>query len=65
MKSYNKLRKEIQILVLGLDNSGKTSLVDYLVGTNHDGLPTQGLIGTNINYLGINLNIIDINGTKV
>ena len=64
MKSYNKLRKEIQILVLGLDNSGKTTLVDCLVGTNHYGAPTPGLIVTNINICGINLNIIDMPSRK-
>ena len=37
MNSYNNLRKEIRILVLGLEMSGKSQLVHYLVGSYNNG----------------------------
>ena len=62
---YNNLRKEIRILVLGLDMSGKSQLVHYLVGSYNNGGPTIGVKVKGIEYHDINLMIIDFGGLTV
>ena len=65
LKSYNKLKKEPTILILGLDNAGKTTLLNYLTHEdNRQTIPTQGVNGKSIQCCGINLNVYDLGGQK-
>ena len=65
LKSYNKLKKEPSILILGLDNAGKTTLLNYLTHEdNRDTKPTPGVNGKSIQCCGINLNVYDLGGQK-
>ena len=65
LKSYNKLKKEPNILILGLDNAGKTTLLNYLTHEdNRNTKPTGGVNGKSIQCCGINLNVYDLGGQK-
>ena len=65
LKSYNKLKSESNILILGLDNAGKTTLLRYLTGENNKNTtPTKGVEGKSIQFGGIKLNIYDLGGQK-
>ena len=65
LKSYNKLKKEPNILILGLDNAGKTTLLNYLTHEdNKNTKPTPGVNGKSIQCCGINLNVYDLGGQK-
>ena len=65
MKNYPKLKKEPAILILGLDNAGKTTLLNYLVHEdNKKTQPTQGVNGKSIQCCGITLNVYDLGGQK-
>ncbi|KAF1347905.1 ADP-ribosylation factor family-domain-containing protein [Delphinella strobiligena] len=57
--------KEMRILMLGLDNSGKTSIVKSIMGEDiHSVSPTLGFIIKTIDYDGYKLNIWDVGGQK-
>ncbi|KAL1303867.1 hypothetical protein AAFC00_000322 [Neodothiora populina] len=57
--------KEMRILMLGLDNSGKTSIVKSIMGEDiHSVSPTLGFIIKTIEYDGYKLNIWDVGGQK-
>ena len=65
LKSYNKLKKNPIILILGLDNAGKTTLLNYLTREdNRNTMPTPGVNGKSIQCCGINLNVYDLGGQK-
>ena len=65
LKSYNKIKPNPYILILGLDNAGKTTLLNYLTHEDNKNLePTQGVNGKSIQCCGINLNVYDIGGQK-
>ena len=51
MKNYPKLKKEPAILILGLDNAGKTTLLNYLV--HEDNKKTQPTQGVNVNQFSV------------
>ncbi len=64
MNDY-KLKKETNLLILGLDNAGKTTMINYLVGAdNKNTTPTQGVNGKSIQHNGVTLNIYDLGGQK-
>lgn len=55
--------KELRVLVLGLDNAGKTTIVRQLLRQDVEGiLPTMGFQISSISYKGYHLNVWDIGG---
>ena len=65
LKSYNKLKPESNILILGLDNAGKTTLLNYLTHEdNKNTKPTPGVNAKSIQYGEIKLNFYDLGGQK-
>lgn len=55
----------MRILMLGLDNAGKTTIVKKLMGEDVNTVsPTLGFIIKTIDYLGYKLNIWDVGGQK-
>ena len=65
LKGYNKLKAEPNILILGLDNAGKTTLLEYLThGENKNTTPTKGVNAKSIQCGGIKLNVYDLGGQK-
>ncbi|KAI0480251.1 ARF/SAR superfamily [Xylariaceae sp. FL0804] len=57
--------KELRILMLGLDNAGKTTVVKKLMNEDVNTVsPTLGFIIKTIDYEGYKLNIWDVGGQK-
>ncbi|MHA2007232.1 MAG: ADP-ribosylation factor-like protein [Promethearchaeota archaeon] len=57
--------KEKKIVICGLDNSGKTSLVSFLqTGTFIEHTPTMGKELTKLQVQGININLMDMGGQR-
>lgn len=57
--------KESKIVIAGLDNSGKTTLVSFLkTGTFVEHTPTMGKDQTTLEVQGVRMNIIDMGGQK-
>ncbi|OAA58617.1 Small GTPase superfamily, ARF/SAR type [Niveomyces insectorum RCEF 264] len=57
--------KELRILMLGLDNAGKTTIVKQIMGEDVTAVsPTLGFIIKTIDYEGYKLNIWDVGGQK-
>ncbi|XWW97486.1 hypothetical protein V2A60_005469 [Cordyceps javanica] len=57
--------KEMRILMLGLDNAGKTTIVKKILNEDvHTVSPTLGFIIKTIDYDGYKLNIWDVGGQK-
>ncbi|KAH6998869.1 ADP-ribosylation factor family-domain-containing protein [Ilyonectria destructans] len=57
--------KEMRILMLGLDNAGKTTIVKKIMGEDVNTVsPTLGFIIKTIEYEGYKLNIWDVGGQK-
>ncbi|KAL1954497.1 hypothetical protein VTO42DRAFT_1108 [Malbranchea cinnamomea] len=57
--------KEMRILMLGLDNSGKTTIVKRIMGEDVTTVsPTLGFIIKTIDFDGYKLNIWDVGGQK-
>ncbi|CAK7566460.1 MAG: ADP-ribosylation factor-like protein 2 [Sporothrix epigloea] len=57
--------KELRILMLGLDNAGKTTIVKQIMGEDVSTVsPTLGFIIKTIDYEGYKLNIWDVGGQK-
>ncbi|KAF5657568.1 adp-ribosylation factor-like 2 [Fusarium heterosporum] len=57
--------KEMRILMLGLDNAGKTTIVKKIMGEDVNTVsPTLGFIIKTIDYEGYKLNIWDVGGQK-
>lgn len=61
-----KKRPNVQILIVGLDNSGKSSLVDQLKSNNRDGdfapTPTVGFQVETFTYQNLTLTCFDMSG---
>ena len=66
LKGYKKLKAEPNILILGLDNAGKTTLLNYLTHENLKAQtsPTKGVNAKSIQCGGIKLNVYDLGGQK-
>lgn len=57
--------KEVRILILGLDNAGKTTVVKKLCGEPIDAIePTLGFQIQSLKYASYNLNLWDVGGQK-
>lgn len=65
LKKLRKGDKEAKLLVLGLDNAGKTTLLKQLSKEDPEGTtPTQGFNVKTLVHDGFKLNIWDIGGQK-
>ncbi|KAI8911116.1 ADP-ribosylation factor family-domain-containing protein [Gorgonomyces haynaldii] len=65
LKSLRKTNKEFRILVLGLDNAGKTSLLKRLADEEiADVKPTQGFNVKTVQHQGFKLNVWDVGGQE-
>ena len=65
LKGYNKLKPEPNILILGLDNAGKTTLLNYLTHENNKNTTTtKGVNAKSIQCGGIKINVYDLGGQK-
>ena len=65
LKGQNKLKPEPNILILGLDNAGKTTLLNYLTHENNKNTkPTSCVNAKSIQCGGIKLNVYDLGGKK-
>src|SRR3990167_2717895 len=61
IKKYKQKECEVRILILGLDNAGKTTIVKKLKGEDVNSIsPTLGFNIETLEFGGINLNIWDI-----
>ncbi|KAL7268660.1 ADP-ribosylation factor-like protein 2 [Rhizina undulata] len=57
--------KEMRVLMLGLDNAGKTTIVKHIMNEDVNTVsPTLGFIIKTIDYQGYKLNIWDVGGQK-
>eukprot|EP00927_Polykrikos_kofoidii_P078626 TRINITY_DN75432_c0_g1_i1.p1 TRINITY_DN75432_c0_g1~~TRINITY_DN75432_c0_g1_i1.p1 ORF type:complete len:182 (+),score=39.77 TRINITY_DN75432_c0_g1_i1:100-645(+) len=65
LKKMKKIEREAQILVLGLDNAGKTTILKKLSDedTTHI-MPTQGFNIKSLNHDGFKMHVWDIGGQK-
>lgn len=63
-KSFSKFnKKELRILMLGLDSAGKTTVLYRLkMGTNLATLPTVGFNVETVKYKNVYLNVWDVGG---
>ncbi|KAJ3346882.1 ADP-ribosylation factor protein 3, partial [Kappamyces sp. JEL0680] len=65
LRKLKKSEKEVRILVLGLDNAGKTTIMTRLAnGEIQDVKPTQGFNVKTVQSDGFKLNLWDIGGQK-
>lgn len=65
LKKLRKSDKEAKLLVLGLDNAGKTTLLKQLSKEDPEGTePTQGFNVKTLVHDGFKLNVWDIGGQK-
>lgn len=65
LKKLRKSEKEAKLLVLGLDNAGKTTLLKQLSKEDPEGTePTQGFNVKTLLHDGFKLNVWDIGGQK-
>jgi len=66
IRKLRKTEKEVKILVLGLDNAGKTSILKVL--SNEKDItqitPTHGFNIKNLSHEGFKLNVWDVGGQK-
>eukprot|EP01134_Creolimax_fragrantissima_P002791 CFRG2791T1 len=65
VRKLRRKEREMRILMLGLDNAGKTTIVKRLCGEDIDTIsPTLGFNIKTIEMLGFKLNIWDVGGQK-
>jgi len=65
LRNLKKDDEEFRILMLGLDNSGKTTALKQLAGEDVDHItPTQGFNIKSVQHSGFKLNVWDIGGQK-
>lgn len=65
LRKLKRREKEVRILVLGLDNAGKTTIMERFTGGNIDEIqPTVGFQIKTLNLMGMCVNIWDVGGQK-
>jgi len=65
LRNLKKDDEEFRILMLGLDNSGKTTALKQLAGEDINSItPTQGFNIKSVQSMGFKLNVWDIGGQK-
>lgn len=65
LRNLKKDDQEMRVLMLGLDNSGKTTALKTLAGEKIDTItPTQGFNIKSVQQAGMKLNVWDIGGQK-
>jgi ADP-ribosylation factor-like protein 3 len=65
LSSLRKEKKETRLLMLGLDNAGKTTILKALAQEDITSItPTQGFNIKNLSMDGVKLNVWDIGGQK-
>merc|ERR1711998_788681 len=65
LRNLKKDAEEFRILMLGLDNSGKTTALKQLAGEDVSHItPTQGFNIKSVQHSGFKLNVWDIGGQK-
>eukprot|EP00842_Homolaphlyctis_polyrhiza_P002083 jgi/Hompol1/2876/HPOL_006206-RA len=65
LRMLKRSDKEVRILLLGLDNAGKTSLLKRLAGEDITEIkPTQGFNIKTVQQDGIKMNVWDIGGQQ-
>ena len=65
ISKVKKKEKEMRILILGLDNAGKTTVINYLNGSDVRTVhPTLGFEIKSLDYQGYKLNIWDVGGQQ-
>ncbi|KAL1129702.1 hypothetical protein AAG570_012646 [Ranatra chinensis] len=65
LQKMKQKEKEMRILILGLDNAGKTTLLKQLNGENVSTIsPTLGFNIKSLFYKGFNLNLWDVGGQR-
>ncbi|KXS17337.1 ADP-ribosylation factor-like protein 2 [Gonapodya prolifera JEL478] len=65
LRKNRQREREIRILILGLDNAGKTTIVHRLLGRDLSSIsPTLGFAISTIAYGGFKLNVWDVGGQK-
>lgn len=65
IKKFNKLSKNHRFLIIGPDNSGKTTLVHTILSTQSSTAPTFGYRIHTGCYKSRNLTIVDVGGQKI
>ena len=66
LKKMKTSQKEVKILVLGLDNAGKTTILKAIADENIKSVkPTEGFNIKNFSLDGISLSVWDLGGQKV
>lgn len=65
IRKLRKTEKEVKILVLGLDNAGKTTILKSLSNEDITQItPTHGFNIKNLSHEGFKLNVWDVGGQK-
>ncbi|XP_012258851.2 ADP-ribosylation factor-like protein 2 [Athalia rosae] len=65
LKKLKQKEKEVRILMLGLDNAGKTTILKRMIGEPIDTIsPTLGFNIKTLEHRGYKLNIWDVGGQK-
>lgn len=65
LKKVKAKEKELRILILGLDNAGKTTIMKRVLGEDHHEIsPTVGFNIKTLEYNGYMLNLWDVGGQK-
>jgi len=66
IRKIKKSEKELRILVLGLDNAGKTTILKALSNEDINQIaPTHGFNIKNLQHEGFKLNVWDVGGQEV
>ncbi|TPP65758.1 ADP ribosylation factor 2 [Fasciola gigantica] len=65
LKKLKQKEREVRVLILGLDNAGKTTVVKKFKGEDINGIsPTLGFSIQTLEHMGYKLNIWDVGGQR-